>query len=203
MAFERYGSKEAFAAALTGGVVSQFRSVPKEGFTIRILEEPERWIDFYQHWNDKRPYVCTRKHTGSCVFCDEGISARRIFITNAVVIDEGETFVASLNKTVVEQLVNFYNKYGSLRDRDYTITKTGMGINTKYFVVPEDKDPLDLDNFQLVDTVELLTEEAEKTTNFKGVVVNEKRDGDNGGERKPLKKKLTRTEISNDDGAPF
>ena len=38
-------------------------------------------------------------------------------------------------------LVGFYNRYGTLTDRDYVITRKGNDKNTKYHIVPLDKDP--------------------------------------------------------------
>lgn len=38
-------------------------------------------------------------------------------------------------------LVGFYNRYGTLTDRDYVITRRGNDKNTKYDIVPLDKDP--------------------------------------------------------------
>lgn len=38
-------------------------------------------------------------------------------------------------------LVGFYNRYGTLTDRDYVITRQGNDKNTKYHIVPLDKDP--------------------------------------------------------------
>lgn len=38
-------------------------------------------------------------------------------------------------------LVGFYNRYGTLTDRDYVITRQGNDKNTKYHIVPCDKDP--------------------------------------------------------------
>lgn len=38
-------------------------------------------------------------------------------------------------------LVGFYRRYGTLTDRDYVITRQGNDKNTKYHIVPLDKDP--------------------------------------------------------------
>ena len=38
-------------------------------------------------------------------------------------------------------LVGFYNRYGTLTDRDYVITRQGFDKSTKYHIVPLDKDP--------------------------------------------------------------
>lgn len=38
-------------------------------------------------------------------------------------------------------LVGFYNRYGTLTDRDYVITRQGNDKTTKYHIVPLDKDP--------------------------------------------------------------
>lgn len=40
-----------------------------------------------------------------------------------------------------QTLVGFYNRYGTLTDRDYVITRKGNDKNTKYHIVPLDKDP--------------------------------------------------------------
>jgi len=43
------------------------------------------------------------------------------------------------NCSPIPQLVGFYEAYGTLKDRDYVITKNGSGPTTSFTVVPQDK----------------------------------------------------------------
>ena len=136
----RLGSMKAMKKSLKGGAQSNVRNIPKEdSLTVRFLTNPEDWHGYYEHWMKDGPRPCTDDDCEGCESDDEK-ERKRLFryMAPAYVVDDQKVQALKLPKTLVEQLVNFYQKYKTLLDRDYELSRTGSGQNdTRYMAVPE------------------------------------------------------------------
>jgi hypothetical protein len=131
----------------------------RESF-VRFLTEPEDWHGYYEHWMQDGPIPCT---TDDCDGCnsDDPDEKQRIFryLANAYVVDDQKVMAVKMPKTLVENLMVFRDKYKTIVDRDYDLTKTGSGKEgTKYFATPDSPKRLKTERFdgQLHDLAAIL-----------------------------------------------
>ena len=114
--------KEPARAGAGGG----FMKYLKDGENrIRILQEPDEWTYYWEHFNPAGfPFPCTNDRT-SCPGCTSdlekmrGVSRRVAF--NA--FDGQYTNVWKLPITVADKLKSRHERIGTLKDRDYVIYK--------------------------------------------------------------------------------
>lgn len=191
----RLGSMSALKKSLKGGQGNpNVRTIPTEdSLTVRFLQEPEDWYGYYEHWLSDGPVPCTE---GECDGCDsdDPDEKRRSFryLANAFVVDDQKVRVLKLPKSLVELLVNFYNKYGTLLDRDYDLSRTGSGqMDTKYMAAPDSKSQMKLSRFKdkMLDLGDILLEMA-----------NSSDDDDDDDE--PVKSRKTPWDDDDDDDEP-
>lgn len=147
----RLGSIKAMKKSLKGGGQSQVRRVPKEdSLTVRFLENPEDWHGYYEHWLKDGPIPCSSSDCEGCQSDDEKERKRQFrYLANAYIVDDQKVRPLQMVKTLVEQLVNFHQKYGTLLDRDYELSRTGSGQNdTKYMAAPDAPSKVKLSRFE-------------------------------------------------------
>lgn len=135
------------------------KQIPPEGITVRFLDEPEDFYGFYQHWLAEGPIPCVE---GDCAGCnsDNPDQRRKSFryLANVYSVDESKVEAVEIPKSAVEQLVAYFEKYGTLLDRDYDLSKSGTGMmGTKYHVSPDSPSRLKLDRFKKLDLDKILT----------------------------------------------
>lgn len=136
------------------------RTIPSEdSITVRFLDEPEDFYGFYQHWFKDGPKPCVE---GDCAGCnDDNPDVRRKafrYLANAYVIDDQKVQPVELPKSLVEQLVAYFEKKGTLLDRDYELSKTGSGMtDTKYMASPESPMKMNISRFKKLDLDKVLS----------------------------------------------
>lgn len=147
----RLGSAKAVKKSLKGGGQANVKTISAEdSLTVRFLDEPEDWHGYYEHWLSDGPKPCV---TDECEGCesDDPDEKRRSFkyLANAYVVDDQKVWALKMPKSLVEILMNFYQKYrGTLLDRDYELSRTGSGqFDTKYMAAPEDRQKMNLSRF--------------------------------------------------------
>jgi len=119
--------------------------------TFRLLQEPNEWIDYWEHFNPNGyPFPCTRDRK-TCPGCtSNNDKMKKASKKIAVQVLEGEWVNAyKLPKTVADKLANRANRIGTVTDRDYTVfklqTKNADGsTKTDYDVEGGDKIPVDI-----------------------------------------------------------
>jgi len=135
------------------------RTIPSEdSITVRFLEEPEDFYGYYQHWFKTGPKPCVE---GDCEGCnDDDPEIRRKsfrYLANAYVVDDQKVQPIELPKSLVEQLVAYFEKKGTLLDRDYDLSKSGSGMNdTKYLASPDSPSKMNLSRFKKLDLSKIL-----------------------------------------------
>lgn len=157
----RLGSMKAMKKSLKGSAQSQVRNIPGESsLTVRILEDPPEWHGYYEHWTKDGPIPCASDECDGCESDDPDVRRRNFrYLANCYVIDDNKVRPVKFPKTLAEQLVVYCEKNGTLKDRDYELTKTGSGKNgTRYLASPDSPSKMKLSRFddQLFDLHEVL-----------------------------------------------
>lgn len=129
--------------ATSGGYMKYF----KDGdTTFRILQEPQEWIGYWEHFNPGGfGFPCTgdRKACPGCTSSNEKMkkAGRKI----AIQVLEGEYVnVYKFPKTLADKISNRANRIGTITDRDYTISRFKSGDKVEYDVEGGDKVPVDI-----------------------------------------------------------
>lgn len=137
-----------------GGNFGGLKRVGEDPLTVRFLQEPEEWFEFFEHYDEreKRYVVCT----DDCDYCADDSRPSKRALANVVVIDESKVEPLAMAATLVSRLLNRYDKYGTLLDRDYEIIRSGKGFDTEYDVTPEDARRMNLGRFEILDLQEVL-----------------------------------------------
>lgn len=153
-------------AGTGGGGGDYLRYFKGETTTFRILQEPDDWIDYWEHFNPGGySFPCTRDRN-SCPGCtSSNEKMKKASKKIAINVLEGEYVNAyKIPKTVADKLSTRASRIGTVTDRDYTIykiqTKNADGsTKTDYDVEGGDKIPVDIATLQpkFRDIEEILT----------------------------------------------
>lgn len=137
-----------------GGGQGLQRVSDKEPLVVRFLTEPDEWFEYYEHFDEgkKRFYVCT----DNCPYCADDARASKRALASVVIVDEGKVVPLALPANLVGRLLNKYDKYNTMIDRDYELIRTGTGFDTEYDVTPEAPNRMKLDRFEVLDAIEIL-----------------------------------------------
>ena len=119
--------------------------------TVRFLEEPTEWIQFFEYFDAKRD-----------MFLPQAVGVRTKqkpnmrYLVNALDVEEAKVIPLVLTKLTVDQLVRMYKKFSTILDRDYEITRSDTGFDTDYSVEQKDPVKLKLDKYTKLDLLEVL-----------------------------------------------
>lgn len=150
------GSIEAVKAALKkgGGGNSQFiKKIPKDDvLTVRFLTEPEGWFGYHEVFDPavgfSRPMLDGEQATG-----EQNTSYR--FLVNALDTTNDRVIPLQLPRSLGESLFRRYEKYDTLTDRDYDLSRSGDKLTTVYDYDPGDKENRNIDKYELLDLGEV------------------------------------------------
>lgn len=114
---------------------------------IRFLEDMDdgRIVHFHDRWDPALKVPCkkNRDDDADCPYCGvEGIRSRDMYCWSIWDYESNEVkvFMFPANQcSPIPSLVALYENYGTICDRDFSISRTGNGIDTTYAVVPLDK----------------------------------------------------------------
>lgn len=154
--------------------------IPSEGRTVRFLTEPDKWVKYFEHYDDSRTgdynFPCVE---GDCEGCNDGLRASKRYLANALNVEDTKVIPLVLPSSLVSNLLKKYDKFGTMTDRDYELTKDGTGFDTEYDALYDGPTKVKIDRYELLDLentlVSLLDSEAE--------------DDDEDEDEKPAKKK--------------
>lgn len=125
-----------------GGGDRLIYSVPKDGSVIvRFMEEPEDWFGFYEVYDQESKAFYPLLAGDSEGKKGESPSFR--YLANVVIVesdydkDVGKCVPFRLPKSLANSLILKYEKYGTILDRDYDLTRAGEGFDTVYDCTPE------------------------------------------------------------------
>ena len=130
---KKLGSKKGFEKSLKGGGGKYALRVPPEGVVVRFLTEPEEWYEVEYHFDQDRQtsYPCV---DGDCIGCEEGLDAKSRWFAVVYNVDDDRVTPFEMPKSVAKMLYKKYDRYNTITDRNYEVTKEGTGLNTEYDV---------------------------------------------------------------------
>jgi hypothetical protein len=136
-----------------------------EARTVRFLHEPfgkTKWVEYYEHYvpgggGGNGAYVpCIE----NCRL-DGDIRAGKRWYVNVWDRDSKQVRLLKLTGAMIENLIIKYERRGTIMDRDYSITRTGEGTDTKYHIEAEEKEAFDQRNIKLIDIMAYLDQQAQ------------------------------------------
>lgn len=155
----RFGKRSGDVPERSGdGDRSYMRYLKQPETRVRFLQECDDWVEFWEHYNpDGFPFPCT--NTKDCPGCNHPMErARRAskrYATNA--LRDGYVEVWKLPSTLRDRLKTRSQRNGGvITDRDYTLIKSGSGLDTEYDYDQHERDKQDLSHHELKDIEELL-----------------------------------------------
>lgn len=120
----------------------------KEGTTVvRFLEELEDWTAYWETYNPEG-------RNGKGAFFPSpgkdspynGERSSRRYLVNCLV--NGNVTIYKVPASLIDRIARRADKFGTLTDRDYEITRSGKGLQTEYDIEVGDKAKLDLSAYQ-------------------------------------------------------
>lgn len=111
---------------------------------VRFLNDMEEAVRivFHDKWGEVNT-PCLKQYDQECPYCDRtDVKTRDHFAWSVYCYDDKavQIFMFKANEnTPVPALIAMYEAYGTIRDRDYVIARTGERFDTTYSVVPMDK----------------------------------------------------------------
>lgn len=179
-----------------GGASGKIGYVPEDPITVRFLSEPDTWIGYHEHYNGPKgeprysPCVEDSSPGGCCYEPYMGQKPSFRYLANAYIVDSSKVQALKMPKSLVEQLVTFASKWGTILDRDYELSRSGSGMDTVYKAIPEDKSPIKIARFRkdMHDLEQLLEDWADE------------QDGeDDEEEEEPVRRRSRGRQVEDDD----
>lgn len=152
---KRLATKKGIKASLSSSGSKFAQRVPDEGIEVRFLTEPEDFWAVEIHYGNKESFPCTGADDG-CIGCEEGFDKGQKWYANVYWPDEDRVVVFEMGKSVFQALMKKYDRYNTVMDRNYEVTKEGTGQQTRYDMEALDKthikgidrmEPVDLEQF--------------------------------------------------------
>lgn len=112
---------------------------------IRFLTEMEEPIEllFHDSFEEGINTPCLKHFGKQCPHCgDQDMRHRELFGWAVYDYDDSEVKIilwAANNFSPLPQALDYYEEYGTIRDRDYLLKRSGSGLNTTYTLMPKAK----------------------------------------------------------------
>ena len=164
----RVATKKASASKLKGGVVGTrkalkksatastgqwIKTIPEEGIIVRFLQEPEEWISYMRYYDEGlENYIPLLDGEDA----PKGARVQQRYATNALDTDADRVIVIDIPKSLLKTVLKLLDKYDTLVDRDYELSRTGTGLDTDYDILPEDKIKRNVSKYELSDVEEFI-----------------------------------------------
>lgn len=150
-----------------------------ESITVRFLTEPDEWFRYYEHYDQVLGFFpCIGDECPGCESPNERTQyASQRYLANVVLTEEGKVAPLKMAKDLANRVVARFERYGTLLDRDYVLSRTGTFKDVLYDVDAEAPSALDLGRYDLLDLEAVLEEQVLDAL------------GDDDDEPKPAKKK--------------
>lgn len=157
---QRVGSIKQLKQSLKKGSGGTFiKYIPKNGsITVRFLTEPEEWINYQEHFDQqvRQSYPCNGEESCPGCLTEERKSSR--YLVNALDVETDRVIPLQLPKDLTNRLVARYERYDTMMDRDYELSRSGEGLDTTYDLTPEPPMARKLAKYQLHDLEKVLEE---------------------------------------------
>ena len=152
----KVGSVKKLKASLKKGSSGGYLArVPKDsGITVRFLEEPDNWIEYFEFYDEAEKAYYPLSEGGPEPEGDQSVSKR--FLANAVDTADNRVIALVLPKSLAQSLMKKYDKYSTILDRDYELSKDGTGFDTTYDAIPEPPSKMNIAKFEPFDLIKVL-----------------------------------------------
>lgn len=113
---------------------------------IRFLQELDEGhsYTFHSDFETKIYEPCQdQEDHEDCKLCQQGIGTKEVFVWSVYDYDTSSVKLLAIKATgisPVPALIEFFEEYGTIMDRDYKIKKVGKGMGGSYTVTPLDKE---------------------------------------------------------------
>lgn len=113
---------------------------------IRFLQELDEGhsYTFHSDFETKIYEPCQdQEDHEDCKMCQQGIGTKEVFVWSVYDYDTSSVKLLAIKATgisPVPALIEFFEEYGTIMDRDYKIKKVGKGMGGSYTVTPLDKE---------------------------------------------------------------
>jgi hypothetical protein len=131
------GSIGAMKKSLKGkSGAGQFKLITAESsFSVRFLTEPDQWFGYYEHYDTTEGFFPC--YGGDCCTNAENKAAMR-YLGNVWSADENKVMALKIPKSLAESLLRRQEKFSTLQDRWYEVSRTGTGkTDTVYSADPD------------------------------------------------------------------
>lgn len=196
----RFGmSEEEAEAQPSRGGSGSFMKYPKAGDNVvRILDEPDKWVYYWEHFNPGGfSFPCTNERD-TCPGCtSDNEKMKKASHKVAMNCFDGQyTNVWKFpKKSVADKLKSRWERIGTITDRDYLITQIKSPNSVDYDVEGQDKEPINLADYEeyLTDPEILLAQAYEDSWGDDAKVREAKVNVDKGSPEKTQRPKIERT----------
>jgi hypothetical protein len=152
----RVGSRAALQRLLARSSGNFIRSIPKEGITVRFLTELDDWVSYKEI---SGPNTFPRPLLEGEVAPKELRTSNR-FLAAALDIEEDRVICLRLPVSAVKRLDARFERFGTVCDRDYELSRFGEGIQTEYEVQGLKPMQRNLAKYEVPDLLAVLVEAA-------------------------------------------
>lgn len=157
---KKMGSAQALAKASKKGANSNMWSIPEAGIIVRFLDEPEDWFGYTRYYDEENqgyvPMIDGER-------APSGARTQFRFVANAVKVEDDKVIAFDMPKSMGAAMNKYYDKYGTLLDRDYDFSKSGSGLQTEYAVAPDSKEPKKLSKYEKLNLEDVLMTQRDAT----------------------------------------
>jgi len=143
---------------------SNLRTIPKDrDLRVRYLSEPDQWLGYVEGYDAAaKTYFPLEEGMQQ----QPGVRFSKKYLANVVIFNDendnkGVVAVLKIPKTLALRFMMRVDRYGSVTDRDYTLTRLGDGLDTTYELTPETKKVRRLDTYTPLDLYAVLEAEAD------------------------------------------
>jgi hypothetical protein len=122
---------------------------------VRFLTEPDHWFKYYEHFDENHEpkyFPCS----DNCEGCADGLKSSKRYLVNAVDVDENKTIPLVLPSSLASSLLKKYDRFHTITDRNYELSKEGQGYDTEYSDMYDTPSKMKLNRYDLFDLGALL-----------------------------------------------
>lgn len=139
-----------------GGGAHYMKRVPSDdSITVRFLTEPEDWVEYLEYFSEDDGFFPAVEGMDEAYVADLNSPSKR-WLAAAVDTADNSVINLVLPKSLVSNLLKKYEKYKTLMDRDYELSREGSGFDTEYDAIPESPTKMNLSRFDIPDLMETL-----------------------------------------------
>ena len=139
-----------------GGGEHYMKRVPSDdSITVRFLTEPEEWFEFLEYFSEEHKFFPAVEGMDPDFVADLNSPSKR-WLSAAVDVSDNNVISLVLPKSLAQSLIKRYDKYKTIMDRDYELTREGSGFDTTYDAIPEVPTKMNLNRFTPPDLLEVL-----------------------------------------------